>query len=234
MDAVDVARIDARLDHQNVVDRNDLHQGLARRDDAAGRKDLQVDDCSGYGRADDGAGHDVYRRAVPLPEIGDVRLDFAQLLVDLAVHVRRQVDDAQFGFADALLRPGDERAVSGTTAFDIGGLALQLQQARSPLEPPVDQILDIPDLVGDQPKLLGLGPDLGVQAGDLLAILGDALFEDGGLAVDRVLAALVDALLRSHDLGRFGAGLAFGDQPVGEHDGLLLVAFGDEPCLARR
>jgi hypothetical protein len=178
LDIRDVARVDACLDDQLVVDRQQLEHGSSRRHDGTWRVVVEPDDDASYWCANLDTLHHITGRANLLVHIVKLGLCRAQLLGDLLGRRRTQLRDLLLGTRDALLGVGETSEQIAQLARQSGLCALDGRHVGLSGELPLEQHALVLQLFreGRQPLLHGRG--LRLVADDPLLDSGDLLAQD--------------------------------------------------------
>ena len=196
---IDVLRPDPRLDDKVFVDRQQLDNVLARRQNAAigvlgERHDNALDRRPHLETAED-----VARGDNLLFEIGNLRLHLAQFLERGLGVFRLEVIDLAVMLGDLLLGPRHLRGELAEIAFELGVRAAQGEQSRQRGVALIEELLGGGELAGDQ---FDLGRDrfmLRLEAGDLFSGAVAAALEDVDFAVQLGPARSVFVFLGGED-----------------------------------
>ena len=200
---IDIVGLQPRLDLQIVGIRDDFHDGVAGANDAADGVGGELMDHARRRRAYFDAVEQVPRGDAALDQFGFLALRLAKFLDDFGAKILIEPDDLKLGLADLRFRLGDRRYQLPAFAFDPRRLALQGREPRQRHQTLVVQLLNAGKFAGDQFELLGLGCDLGFEAGDLLAELRDLALQQVLLAVARGQPRPEQRIFRRQQLGRY-------------------------------
>lgn len=175
----------------------------------------------------------VLGRGDPLLELGDLALRLAQVLEHLGAEILVDLDDLQLGFADLTARPGDVGDELAALALRSRLVALKLGNAGDGDETFLVKLGNPSELLLDELELGLFCRLLRRQAADLLVGLRDPLAQLRALAGARAASRLEQLLLAGHCRGRRRL-LAAVRQLRRKHDGIGVLAFGQQPRLARQ
>src|SRR5829696_9150057 len=204
-DLIDVLRRELRLDRQHIGFRHDQHDGLSGRDHPADRVDGRLVHHPVLRRSDIDALQLVLGRDLALDELGNLALDLAQVLGNLAAQILIDLQDLQLDLGNLALGlsgRGDELAA---LALEARGVALERRHALDLHEVLAPEIPDALELLADQLGFALLRRDLAGEALDLLLELRDALPELRLLAGPGALAELEQIALAGHRPGELGS-----------------------------
>ena len=127
-------------------------------------------------------------------EVGFQGAGFLKVARDLGQARIAEIDDLELGAADGLLAARDYAAQLALAALEVGHGALELEQARAPLEALLEQLGDVGALFLEQRQAARRGGELRVVCRDILVELVDALLQDR-------LGAFMGAPARLEQLG---------------------------------
>src|SRR5215203_5224162 len=174
-DLIDVLRRELRLDRQHIGFRHDQHDGLSGRDHPADRVDGRLVHHPVLRRSDIDALQLVLGRDLALDELGNLALDLAQVLGNLAAQILIDLQDLQLDLGNLALGLGGRRDELAALALEARGVALERRHALDLHEVLAPEIADALELLADQLGFALLRRDLAGEALDLLLELRDAL-----------------------------------------------------------
>src|SRR5829696_6272079 len=227
-DLIDVLRRELRLDRQHIGFRYDQHDGLSGRDHPAHRVDGRLVHHPVLRRSDIDALQLVLGRDLALDELGNLALDLAQILGNLAAQILIDLQDLQLDFGNLALGLCSRRDELAALALEARGVALKRRHALDLHEVLAPEIPDALELLADQLGFALLRRDLAGEALDLLLELRDALPELRLLAGPCALAELEEVALAGHRPGQLGVA-GPGEKLRREEDGVDVVALRLKP-----
>src|SRR6185503_2243437 len=219
VDVADLFRTDVRLDHQVVLARHDLGDGLARPDDRARGGELEVDDLAARGSQHDLTAGGVHGLAQLLLDLGQQRRGALDLI---ARHLDVVVLDGlhlQIGLHQSLRGARELRAPLLELARVVEHHRLELHDPHGGEVASLDELpvgVELAVLQGQRALRLG---DLAAQGRDLVLDLLPLRLHQSQLAPQGVATRLEEGRLL-HD-GFVDAGITAGDGPqiAGEDEG---------------